>query len=257
MRDWAGTSPSKYRKVVVVFWFLVMGILAHAQEKTISRDNQQWVQYTAVGKINSRWSVLGYLGYRWEDSFKDNYIYVAKVAGYYTFENKLKLSAGFTQMGYFSGTSIYKYEFRPYEELSFKSSFSQLTISHRFRLEERIFVPRQDAEKSSSKAFNYRFRYAVNFSFPIARLSASHQERRLLFNVGDEIQINAGKQIVYNVFDKNRFTIGPTVVWNEHFSYTLMWNNQFASSSTAGHYVHTNAIWLKISDNFDFNKKAK
>ena len=104
-----------------------------------------------------------------------------------------------------------------------------------------------DGHIQSENTFALRFRYALSTRIPIATLSKENPDFKLNLGISDEVMINAGKEIVYNVFDKNRFVVSPTVQFNKWMSVALAWNNQFFNTSTAGQYVHTNAFWLQLT----------
>ena len=94
-------------------------------------------------------------------------------------------------------------------------------------------------------------------NFKILHLSSTNKAQVLSLNLGDEIFINAGKQIVYNVFDQNRFLVGPVVAFSKDFNIGLIYNNQFAATAAAKSYVHTNIFWLTVKQNFDVTSHKK
>jgi hypothetical protein len=70
--------------------------------------------------------------------------------------------------------------------------------------------------------------------------------------VNDEINVNAGRQIVYNYFDQNRFYMGlkiqVTPVSNIQFGYLNIWQQLAAGNQ----YKSVNAIRLSYYQSFDF-----
>ena len=73
---------------------------------------------------------------------------------------------------------------------------------------------------------NYTFRYQFILSYPISKPGAN---TKILLSIGDEILINAGKEIVYNIFDQNRILLGTTFQLNNNFALTFTYNYQFKS----------------------------
>jgi hypothetical protein len=84
---------------------------------------------------------------------------------------------------------------------------------------------------------------------PLVRWGPEDANRLILLNLGNEVFFNAGGQIVYIVFDQNRFIISPTVKINQ-VSYSLTWSNQFAGTAAPGAYVHTQVLWIQVKQQF-------
>jgi hypothetical protein len=130
-----------------------------------------------------------------------------------------------------------------YWELS-SNKYNNIGINHRYRIEQRFF------QTDESNSFNFRFRYSIMFGIPIIDISSDKQSK-LLLNLGNEIFINAGDDITYDIFNQNRFIISPTYQVNEDLSFSLTWNMQFASSSDPLNFNFTNVAWLQIKHNMN------
>lgn len=232
-------------------------VTGQSQSKTVKNINQQWIQYYGQLKLDSRWAFFADGGYRVEDNFSKRAQYIARVAMGYALNPSISLAVGFANSGSYTSAKLSKEEFRPYEELALHSKIGNLTFNHRFRVEERYINPVSNHQILHPGTFNFRFRYSFMAGIPIISLSKSKPGSRILLYLGDEIFLNAGKNIVYNVFDQNRLLISPTVQFSPHFSMSLTWNNQFASTSTAGTYNHTQVMWLQIKQDFDLNRKSR
>jgi Protein of unknown function (DUF2490) len=100
-------------------------------------------------------------------------------------------------------------EWRPFQEVNLSQSLGKrVTLSQRFRLDER-FIQRSNAtELLPGHDFNLRFRYRLQLAW---RLSPAGAVRPLLLKLADELMVNAGRHIVYNVFDQNRVYLGLEV----------------------------------------------
>lgn len=84
-------------------------------------------------------------------------------------------------------------EIRPHQEVSLRYKYDRFSLSHRYKVEERFFLE----SENSKAAFVMRFRYRLQFQFPLGQSA-------YVFKLYDEVMFNAGKEIVYNVFDQNR-----------------------------------------------------
>ncbi|RIV45917.1 DUF2490 domain-containing protein [Flagellimonas pelagia] len=228
----------------------------NAQEKEIIHRGEQWLQYNLNIITSEKWNLFGNTGTRWRDSFEKYTLFFGRIGAGYNLNSTIRLSSGFTYAELKREGATYLAEFRPYEELLVRANpAKKFGVSHRFRFEQRFHNPVIDGEIQSENTFAVRFRYALSTRIPITALSKENPDFKLSLGISDEIMINAGKEIVYNVFDKNRFVVSPTVQFNKWMSVALAWNNQFFNTSTAGQYIHTNAFWLQLTHTLNVSHK--
>lgn len=241
--------------VFLLILFFINSSPSIGQNKNISTSSQQWVHYFNQVKLNDKWVLLTDGGFRWKDGFQENVAYVARTAIGYLIEPNIQVSSGFAHLGSYSTGNINRVEFRPFQELTVKNKFKKFELNHRYRIEERFFCPVVNGEIQSSNAFNFRYRYAFTFSIPLFKLSKEHPEKLFLLNIGDEIFINSGKDIIYNIFDQNRLIVSPTFKLSNQLSISLTWNSQFSSTTTQASYKYTNVIWAQVRHKIDFRKQ--
>lgn len=97
-------------------------------------------------------------------------------------------------------------EIRPNQELNTMISVSKrFTIQNRWRIDERFVHRNNGKELKDGYDFNFRFRYRFQTNFKVGKLESNYP---LIVKISNEIMINAGKNIVYNHFDQNRFCVG-------------------------------------------------
>ncbi|MEC7263794.1 MAG: DUF2490 domain-containing protein [Bacteroidota bacterium] len=227
-----------------------------AQEKEIIHRGEQWLQYNLNVITSEKWQLFGNTGTRWRDSFEKYTLFFGRVGTGYNLNRTVRLSTGFTYAELKREGSTYLAEFRPYEELLVRANpAKKFGLSHRFRFEQRFYNPVVEGHIQSDNTFALRFRYALSTRIPIAILSKENPNFKLSLEISDEVMINAGKEIVYNVFDKNRFVVGSTVQFNKWISAGLAWNNQFFNTSTAGQYIHSNAFLLQLTHTLNLTHK--
>jgi hypothetical protein len=148
-------------------------------------------------------------------------------------------------------------EFRPYQDLQYKSSLGKITLNQRLRLKKRFFKDKAIPTRSSEVDFNFRFKYLFLIGITVAELSNNFPDRKLILNLGNEIFLNAGKQVTTQIFDQNRLLISPTLQWSKALSISLTWNSQFASTTIRDSYILSNIVWLQVRHNVDFKTKKK
>lgn len=235
-------------RIFAFFFLLFWPLLAGAGTKNISSGNQQWLQYYNQTKLNAHWTWLTDGGYRWQDGFGESSQYIIRSGMGYLFASNFRLTIGLAHSGGFSEGRVSKAEFRPYQELVIKNQLGRFTLSHRYRVEERFVNTVRDGELQTPNSFNFRFRYALSLNIPLYRWP---DKRALNLGLGDEIFINAGESIVYNVLDQNRFIISPNLQLSSGLNIALTWNSQFAGTSTPAAFKYTDVFWLQIKHKID------
>ncbi|OOG76194.1 DUF2490 domain-containing protein [Algoriphagus sp. A40] len=244
-----------YSRIRSIFPYLVLAgfclpISSAFGQKEVLTSNQVWLQSYHEGRISSKWTALLDGGFRWRNGFDRRLAYIVRGGVGYSLSPKLRVGGGFAFMGIYGEKEIIRHEYRPYQEVLLKDQLGKLSISHRFRIEERIF--KDKVLDFATVDFNFRFRYAVTLGIPLANLSSKDPNRRLVLNLGDEIFLNAGKEITHNTFDQNRLIISPTLQWNKSLSVSLTYNYQYASTPDADIYLVSHVGWLQIRHNLDF-----
>jgi hypothetical protein len=99
-------------------------------------------------------------------------------------------------------------ELRPHVEFANRQAINRLTLDHRYRAEARFFHNTDPEGATLEDGFsfgNYRFRYRLQLSTPIVQFD---EHRALRVKVSDEVHVNAGNNIVRNVFEQNRIAAG-------------------------------------------------
>lgn len=95
-------------------------------------------------------------------------------------------------------------ELRPHVEFGYKQKLKRVSFDHRFRAEARFFHNTNTSRTDLEDGFafgNFRFRYKFQATIPIVKI-ADH--RFLKIKLSDELHLNAGRNIVMNIFDQNR-----------------------------------------------------
>jgi hypothetical protein len=219
---------------------------AVAQEKTIVKTNQQWIHYFLQLKLSEPWTLVADGSYRWRNGFEERTQYVLRLMTNFRITPALMIGGGMAYSATYGPDGVNRVEFRPFQDLSLRTEFRYFELIQRFRMEERFTNPAGDGRILTPNTFKFRFRYALSANVPLFSLSKINPEKSVAITIGDEILLNAGKSVITNVFDQNRFFIGPTLKWNKNFSSAILWNKQFASTVEPSTYRRTHVLWLQI-----------
>lgn len=212
-------------------------------QKSIATNNCQWIQIYGQLNIGEKWQLSSDAGFRWNDAFHDPKSYLIRAGTSYQISERFKSGIGFGHFGSIQHDSISRFEFRPYQEFVFDSTFKRVKLSQRIRLEERIFT---SPAFTGQPEFVLRFRYRFMLSIDLFSLSAKNEESRLFLQVGDEVFIHCGKGIGSQVFDQNRILAGPVLQFNKKLSLNLLYTYQFASQNYTSSYRNDHILWLSV-----------
>ena len=226
-----------------------------AQDKNVTKGNQQWMHYYNQTKLSDKWSLLIDGGFRWKQGLLKRSQYLIRAAGGYNLFPGIRVAVGLAHLGTYTDLDVTIVEYRPYQELRVKSTLSVLGLNQRLRIEQRFIEATSNNDQQIDR-FNWRFRYYIGLSVPIVKQFRNHHEMELNLNIGDEIFINGGKDIVYNIFDQNRILIGPAFKLNDQFTFTFTYNGKYAALNLPSEFTYNHIFWLAIRHNLDLSKSA-
>ncbi len=240
--------------------FILLGALAcydvaYAQSIGLSKGNGQWLHYYNQTKVSENWNLQFDGGYRWSEYFQHSSQYIVRTGVGYCFNPTVSVSTGFAHLGFLSNEKVARMEFRPYQELFIKQPIRSVELLHRYRVEGRFFRPFANGEMQEPASFNVRFRYAIMLRIPLFKLSTKHPSMKVELNVGDELFINAGKGIVYNVFDQNRVIISPTIHFTDGLAVSFTYISLFGAVNEKAKYVYRDIVWLQVRHRLSFTRK--
>ncbi len=244
-----------------VFLWAVLFCTMHtskAQTKNVQHLNETWFAYFNQIRISNRWGTWADFQLRTKERVINNFsVDIVRLGVTYYVSNSIKLTAGIAWANYFpqdNHKKVSQPELRPWQQVQWDARYGRKRMVHWVRLEERF---RQkilnDSTLGDGYNFNYRLRYNWRYELPLDVKEANPGAVTLIVN--DEINVNAGKQIVYNYFDQNRFFAGfkiqTSIVSNVQFGYLNIWQQLAAGNQ----YKSVNAMRLSYYQSFDVRKR--
>jgi len=137
-------------------------------------------------------------------------------------------------------------ELRPHLEFNFQQKFHFLRLEHRYKAEARFFHNTNTTLTDLEEGYTYRtlrIRYRLQLIFPLVKFN---EVQSLNLKAGDEILLNAGKKIVKNVFDQNRWFVGLNMVFSPSFSLEAGYLNSFQEQSSGTDYYNRDILRLAL-----------
>jgi len=257
-------SPSKPLTTVVRYTLLLITVLAFVlnshqaigQSKNISYSDQQWFQYFSRIQISTKGLILLDGGYRFRNSFSEPSLYILRAGYGINIGENATLQFRMAHLGFYNGQSWNKVEYRPSQELVVRHQAGKMKIKQRFMIEERYFNQKISEDSNVVSSFNFRFRYQIMTALKIGKLSNKKEGTGILLNIGNEVFLQAGKPIVYNVFDQNRLLLGFTFKLSPNLAISTIYNHQFRSVNIANSYKQDYVFWLGIRHSANLSSKS-
>ncbi len=236
-----------------ILFFLLLGPLSilYSQEKNIIKGTMIWLQYYNQIVINDKWQWNTDAGYRWDSFFQERKQLISRTGVGYKLKPSVSIAAGIAYLEFYSSQNKDMREFRPYQEIKIENRFKVIKVNHRYRIEQRFYKFPDSESDQTQPGFNFRFRYSIMASIPLIKLSVEHPERKVLLSVGNEIFLNAGSEIIDNIFNQNRLLISPGIQFNKNLAVHLTWNSLFAAAGKRGSYMYNNLFWLQVKHVLD------
>ena len=239
---------------------IILKINYLAAQKTFINEKQTWFGIFNQTRLSDKWGLWLDIQPRLKNDFiKEMSVLIAPRIGLTFYLNDdVKLTAGYAYINnYLDGARVISQpEHRPWQQVQWHTKYPKIRLMQWLRLEERYrrkIINNNVLDDGYN--LNYRVRYNFLFTTPLSKKGFSPGGLQLVLN--NETHINFTKNIVYNIFDQNRFFAGLS------YQMTKMSNLQFgylkvSQQLPAGNqFKNINAIRLFYFQNFDFRKSEK
>ena len=203
-----------------MYRYLLFVLLSVSFQKSFSQVKRQygnhfnsWLVYSGDHKISSRWGVHLETQWRRSDFVSDPQQLLIRTGLNYHISKEVFASVGYAFVetypyGEFPSAVTYP-EHRIWEQIQLKSQLGKMEWSSRFRLEQRysqLPVKVNEISRVGPAVYTNRIRLFNRFTLPFkGRIVEDHSVYASLYN---EIFVNFGKNVGYNIFDQNRIFLG-------------------------------------------------
>lgn len=228
--------------------------------KTITHHQQIWYVCNQNLKINDKFSITSEIQER-------HFIIPIKQSQFIvrsTFKKLIKnnwdFGVGFAFLLYNTEPTVAynleSSELRPHIEFNNKQAYKHVTISHRYKLETRILHNVNGKELAEGFKFNnMRFHYQIGLDFLLNK--PKNDKNAVKLKVAEEIMLNLGKNIKYNLFDQNRLSVTLQYAPIKAVAIDVGYVNWFQQRSSGDKYFDSNIFRLGIVNNINIVKKEK
>lgn len=228
---------------------------AKAQDTRILSEQQHaWFLINGSKKINDKFSMLYDFQFRRDDLGMNWQQLLLRTGLGYNITDNLQGVVGYCFVetypyGDFPVAHAFP-EHRIWEQLQTKQTIGKIGLTHRFRLEQRMIGVSSTGEFQPFR-FENRIRYMNRWTFPLK----TWEKNKLVLNVFDEVFLNFGKNVAYNVFDQNRISGNLGFVVSPRATVELGYMNQMVGlrSLTTDHqskYESNHTLTVGFTGNF-------
>lgn len=203
----------------VLFLLLLLLKLQECLTQPVTRvptkNFNSWLVYSGDHKFSKKWGIHLDVQWRRNKFFTDPQQIVIRTGINHHFNNQVVVTAGYAfaesyPFGEFPIAATFT-ENRIWEQVQLKNQLSSVEWSSRYRLEQRFShlpVRTGNAYKSGPSVYTNRMRILNRFSLPLK--GKVIEDRSFYISAYDEVFINFGKNVGYNILDQNRaaFSLG-------------------------------------------------
>ncbi len=240
-------------------------------------QNQSWLIYNGVFKINNHFNLQSDIQIRRWDGLKQPQQNLYRIGFDYNFNEKISATVGWAYVetfpyGEFLDEVPQKFnhfkfsEQRLWEQIALKhNKMGNFLFDSRFRIEQRWLeniknigtdlLPNFQKFEDKNEGFwrlRHRLRYRLRLQFPL--FSSEWKDNILFATLYNEVMINFGKGVTNNIFDQNR--LSATLGWrfNKDANIQLGYLNQFIQRGDGAHKENNHTLQLSLNYNFDLSK---
>lgn len=223
------------RLIFILSFFTLSPILSFAQVT----EHTFWTSIFNTTKFNDKWGMQLDAQFRSanEVAYLRNFLF--RPAVMYTLDKKNNVALGYALFDSNGpAPSVTLSEHRIYQQYTHTESIKAISLTNRFRLEQR-FVEKTPA----NVAFSQRFRYFLRAVIPLNKQQGSFKQG-IYTAVQDEIFINVQNKDLVNgsIFDQNRAYVALGHRFSTKFDTELGYMNLFQKRSTTD--LRNNVIQL-------------
>ena len=242
--------------------FVMLFLAGHTgfAQKTVTSQGLVWYYYVQNLKINDRFSVQS-------DIQERHFIGPAKQSQFIVRSNFKTLIASNWDVGVglafsLSNTdptvaySLETPEIRPHIEFNNKQKLKHVFISHRYRLETRVYHNTSGRDLAKGFSFgNMRFRYQFGVDFLLNKPKDEKNAWKL--RLADEVMLNFGSKIKYNLFDQNRAYVTLQYAPIQVVAFEIGYLHLFQQRAAGDKYFSRHILRLGIVNNINIKSKKE
>lgn len=197
---------NKLSAFIILFLTGVGMVFGQQQESTRyhTTNTNAWLMYFGNHKFSDKWGLHAEVQVRRNEVFeKWQQLLLRTGVDYYTSQVRFTLGYAFVETyGYGEFPVTFSFpEHRIWQQALISNPIGKIKLSHRFRFEQR-WIGNAATGTFENGRYENRVRYMVRMNIPFK--GSTIEPKKLYLGLYDEIFMNYGKEVAYNLFDQNR-----------------------------------------------------
>lgn len=234
--------------------FLVL-TATFAQRNSVQQQHV-WYNYFGNHRITEKWGVHTELQLRRANWLPETQQTLARAGIDYRLNDQVMITAGYAwnytdRYGQLPAVKAFQ-ENRAWQQLHLTQQLSRTTLQHRYRLEQRWVQVFTSDSTPARIVYSNRIRY--RFQALIALSKTKIETNTWFVALNNEVWINFGKNIKYNIYDQNRAYGGFGYQFSKGGNIQLGYLHQAIFKADGIHVESNHTVQVAITYNMDVRK---
>lgn len=249
---------TRIMRVLLILSFLFQYLLIQAQTRTHAHNTNAWLMYFGNHKFSRNLGLHAEVQWRRSDFFSENQQLLLRTGLDFYTKSNLRLTVGYAFVetypyGEFAAQHAFP-EHRIWQQLLAQQDIGKLKLAHRYRLEQRM-IGNASTGKFENGRYENRMRYMAK-----ATVNITNGKRPIFAAFYDEVFINFGKDVAYNIFDQNRlygaigYSISPSLKAEVGYLYQVIQLRNLDATSSKNRIENNHTLQIGLFSNVPFRK---
>jgi len=237
-----------------------MNISPAQTKRQYTTNYNGWLVYNGNHKLSDKWGLHLELQWRRSRIVLDNQQLLTRVGLNYYLNGQVSITAGYCYAitypyGAFAAKCMFP-ENRIWEQINLKSSIGIVEVINRFRLEQRYInspVLEDGIYEPGDAVYTNRARALIRFYVPLK--GKTIEDRSCYVSGFNEVYINFGKNVGFNILDQNRVYLGIGYKMPKVGRLEIGYLNQLILKSDGIKVEKNHTIQVSLTSTIEFRKK--
>jgi len=246
------------RLTSALFVLMLIATPLHGQIRQKADNFNAWFSNYGEIEISDKWGALYDFSMRRSGPVSEMYAAFARGAVTYALNPAMRLAWGISRSEtwpYGEVPIAYRTpERRMFEQLQLSQSVGRVSISHRYRLEQRWQGRKEPPSEDVKNWIRLsRFRYQLRATVPLQGKTLDNHE--WYFTGADELFIGFGSNVQYNTFDQNRAALSLGYRFNKSFRFETGYMEQLSLKSSGKQLEDNHTVIFSLYTSFSMKHK--
>jgi hypothetical protein len=243
-------------RIIFCFFFLTATSYLFGQQREIVNHQHVWYNYFGNHRITEKWGLHTELLLRRANWLPETQQTLARAGIDFRLNDHMMITAGYAwiytdRYGKLPANKAYQ-ESRAWQQLHFVQQLARTSLQHRYRLEQRWVENYATDSTSAQIIYSNRIRY--RFQTLVALNSTKIEYRTWFMAFNNEVWINFGKNVKYNIYDQNRAYGGIGYQFSTKGNVQIGYLHQAIFKADGIHVESNHTVQFAITYNVDLRK---